>query len=75
MMFEFPKLVFLIVVFAAIWIVYRWLNGPMRELQRRRATRPQRSLPAEDLVACGLCGAYVAAHSPACARPDCPQPR
>ena len=74
-MFEFPKLVFLILVFGAIWIGYRWLNGPARELPRRRASQPRRALPAEDLVACGVCGAYVAAHAPVCARPDCPQPR
>jgi hypothetical protein len=74
-MFEFPKLVFLILVFAAIWIGYRWLNGPARTLPRRRAQEPRRALAAEDLVACGVCGAYVAARAPACARPDCPQPR
>jgi hypothetical protein len=75
-MFEFPKLVFLILVFGAIWIGYRWLNGPARELPRRRpAPPPPRALPAEDLLACGVCGSYVAAHAPACARPDCPQPR
>jgi ferredoxin len=74
-MFEFPKLVFLILVFGAIWIGYRWLNGPARELPRRRAPQPRRAIKAEDLVACGVCGSYVAAHAPACARPDCPQPR
>jgi ferredoxin len=74
-MFEFPKLVVLILVFAAIWIAYRWLNGPARALPRRRAPQPRRAIPAEDLVACGVCGAYVAAHAPACVRPDCPQPR
>lgn len=74
-MFEFPKLVVLILVFAAVWIGYRWLNGPVRELQRRRAPQPRPAIPAEDLVACGVCGAYVAARAPACARPDCPQPR
>ena len=74
-MFEFPELVVLILVFAAAWIGWRWLNGPPRELPRRRAPQPRRALPAEDLVACGVCRAYVAAHAPACARPDCPQPR
>ena len=75
-MFEFPKLVFLILVAGAIWIVYRWVNGPAPSIaDRQRASRPRRSIPAEDLVACGVCGAYVAAHAPACVRPDCPQPR
>jgi hypothetical protein len=75
-MFEFPKLVVLILVFGAIWIVYRWLNGPGRELPRRRAQHPpRRAIPAEDLAACGVCGAYVAANAAACGRSDCPQPR
>jgi hypothetical protein len=74
-MFEFPKLIVLILVFAAIWIGYRWLNGPAREFPRRRTPQPRRAIPVEDLVACGACGAYVAAHAPACGRPDCPQPR
>ncbi|HUC10660.1 MAG TPA: hypothetical protein VL985_09580 [Stellaceae bacterium] len=74
-MFEFPKLVFLIVVFAAIWIVYRWMNGPGRQLPRRRAAAPPRTIAAEDLVACGVCRTYVAAQAPSCLRPDCPRPR
>ena len=74
-MFELPKLVVLILVFGAIWIAYRWLNGAGRQLPRRRGDTPKRAIPAEDLVACSVCGAYVAARAPACARPDCPQPR
>jgi hypothetical protein len=74
-MFEFPKLVFLLLVFAVVWIAYRWITAPARQLPRRRAPARQRALPAEDLVACGVCGAYAAAQSPACGRPDCPQPR
>jgi hypothetical protein len=74
-MFEFPKLVVMILVFAAVWIGYRWLNGPARQLPRRRSPPPRRAIRAEDLVACGVCGAYVAAGAPGCGRPDCPQPR
>ncbi len=75
-MFEFPKLVVLILVFAAVWIGYRWLNGPARVPPRRRASPPpRRAIQAEDLVPCGVCGAYVAAQAPGCGRPDCPQPR
>jgi hypothetical protein len=74
-MFEFPKLVLLILVFGALWILYRWVNNPVREPPRRRAARPPRSIPAEDLVACGVCRSYIAAYSPGCARPDCPRPR
>jgi hypothetical protein len=71
-MFEVPKLVFLILVFAAVWIVYRWLNGPLRELPRRRSA-PRRAIQAEDLAACAVCGAYVAVRAAGCGRPDCPR--
>lgn len=74
-MLSFPKLVVLILVFAAVWIGYRWLNGPARELPRRRSAAPRRALPAEDLVACAVCGAYAAAGAPGCGRADCPRPR
>jgi hypothetical protein len=76
-MFELPKLVVIILVFGAVWIAYRWLNGPARGLPRRRsaASPPRRAIAAEDLVACGVCGAYVSAQAPGCGRPDCPRPR
>ncbi len=76
-MFELPKLVVIILVFAAVWIGYRWLNGPARQVPRRRGPqpRPRQAIEAEDLVACGACGAYVAVRAPGCGRPDCPRPR
>ncbi len=39
-MFAFPKLILLILVIAAVWIGYRWLNGPPR--RRRVAVRQRR---------------------------------
>jgi hypothetical protein len=74
-MFEFPKLVSLLLLFGAVWIAYRWINAPARQLPRRRARATRPALPAEDLTACRICGAYVAARSPACGRFDCPQRR
>jgi hypothetical protein len=74
-MFEFPKLVVMILVFAAVWIGYRWLNAPAREFPRRRTASPRRAIQAEDLVPCGVCSAYVAARAVGCGRPDCPHPR
>jgi uncharacterized protein len=87
-MFELPKLVFIALVFGAVWWGVRWINSvptdPTRRRQRpdRPARRQQRrqaaeraEIEAEDLLACGVCGAYVAASAPSCGRPDCPRPR
>jgi hypothetical protein len=74
-MFALPKLIVIILVIAAVWVSYRWLNGFTRELPRRRSASPRPAIHSEDLVPCGVCGAYVAASAPACGRPDCPRPR
>ncbi len=74
-MFAFPKLIVVILIIFAAWVGYRWLGGLTRELERRRPARPHPKVTAEDLVACGVCGAYVAAGAPGCGRPDCPRPR
>ena len=73
-MFALPKLIIVVLVVAAAWVAYRWLNGVTRDLPRRRVASPRAPINAEDLVACGVCGAYVAAGAPACGRPDCPRP-
>jgi hypothetical protein len=73
-MFAFPKLMIVVLVVAA-WVGYRWLNGVTRELPRRRMASPRTPINAEDLAACEVCGAYVAAGAPACSRPDCPRSR
>jgi hypothetical protein len=74
-MFALPKLIVIILVIAAVWVGYRWLNGITRELPGRRSTTPRYAAKAEDLVRCGVCGAYVATDAAGCGRPDCPRPR
>jgi hypothetical protein len=74
-MFAVPKLVVIILVIAALWVGYRWLNASARALPRRRSAGPRAAIRTEDLVACGACGAYVAAGAPGCARADCPRRR
>jgi len=72
-MFAAPKLIVVSLLIIAAWVGYRWLNGLTRELSNQRPP-PHRAINAEDVVACGACGAYFAAGAHACGRPDCPQP-
>jgi hypothetical protein len=74
-MFALPKLMIVVLVVAAAWVGYRWLNGVTRDLPRRRMASRRTPINAEDLAACEVCGAYVAAGTPACGRPDCAWPR
>jgi hypothetical protein len=74
-MFAFPKLVLLILIIAAVWIGYRWLDGVARPLPRRPQPPRRRAIDGVDLSRCGVCGAFVAASAAGCDRPDCPQPR
>lgn len=74
-MFAFPKLIIVVLVVAAAWMGYRWLNGVTRDPPRRPVASPRTPINAEDLTACGVCGAYVATGAPACGRPGCPRPR
>ena len=76
-MFDLPQLVGLILVLAAVWYGLRRLNGPPRQPPRRPDMRPNPPprIEAEDLIACRVCGTYVAAGAPDCGRRDCPHPR
>ncbi len=77
-MFDVPELLVLVLVGAVVW----WFVRQGRRLSARQAGQRERRTPgkvhrieAEDLVACGVCGAYVASGAPGCSRPDCPRPR
>jgi hypothetical protein len=74
-MFAVPKLVILLIVVAASWVGYRWLNDFTCNLSRRGMASRQAPIDVEDLAACGICGAFVATGAPGCGRPDCPRPR
>jgi len=77
------KLLFLIAAILIVWYGFKHVHrveavrrAILREMQARRSgTRPARNaaLPAEDLVKCEGCGAYVAARGTTpCGRSDCP---
>jgi hypothetical protein len=76
-MIALPKLLLLVLIGVAAWYVYRRVVGPPRTVAYRRTAPPQAPVSgqAEDLVACTVCGAYVAATARSCGRPDCPHPR
>jgi hypothetical protein len=75
-----PELfVILIVVFAA-WHVVKMFNRastrvPPRPRQPQGQPQQRQAIEAEDLVACKVCGAYIASSARHCGRADCPQPR
>ena len=75
------KLLFLAGAVAGVWYLFKMLAGPSKppveaEPQaQRRATNPtrDRAIEAEDMVACKVCGTYVAATGArSCGRADCP---
>jgi membrane protein implicated in regulation of membrane protease activity len=78
--FSFWKLLLLVAVIAVAWFGWRWYQRwelEQRDAEARRAggTDPRR-LAAEDMVACRICGTYVAPKSArACGRAECPYPR
>lgn len=77
-MITVPKIVLIIVLAIAVWYAFRWLNrAPSNLVRRRQQPTPQPRGPAaiEDLVACRMCGAYVAPEARGCGKAGCPQPR
>ncbi len=77
-MVSLPKIILIAVVIFLVWHVVRWLNRPPASTARRRPAAPRtaaRTIEAEDLVACNVCGAYVAQSARSCGRATCPRPR
>jgi len=75
-MITLPKLLLIVVLVVAALYAMRWLNRPAPPVPRRRpAASPSPAQSAvEDLTACRVCGAYVAASARVCGKPGCPQP-
>jgi uncharacterized protein len=79
--FSFGKLFVLAVIVVVVWSAFKYAQrietvrrAVRREMEARRARQTRGpSVPAEDLVKCKSCGAYVASRSTsACGRADCP---
>ena len=78
-MITVPKIVLIILLIFAVWYAVRWFNRPAPKTVRRGPNRWARWAPrpqpaVEDLVACGACGAYVAASARGCGKAGCPRP-
>jgi hypothetical protein len=74
-MIEVPKLVVILVIAIIVWYAMRWWNRVVapKAVHGRRDSAPRREQPkVEDLTACRVCGAYVAASARACGKPGCP---
>ncbi|HEX6956784.1 MAG TPA: hypothetical protein VF194_02275 [Ferrovibrio sp.] len=70
------KFLLLILVIAAVWYGYRYVNRKEQTGARVAPAPAQPRVKAEDLVACRICGAYVAeATAKSCGRQDCPYPQ
>jgi hypothetical protein len=75
-MITLPKLLLILLLIAAVWVAFRWLNPPAPGIPRKRpaaSPRPAQTT-VEDLTACRVCGAYVASSARGCGKPGCPQP-
>jgi hypothetical protein len=74
------KLLFLAGAVAGVWYLFKMLAGPSvpdpePQVRGRAANKAagDRALEADDMVACKVCGTYVAASGArACGRADCP---
>jgi hypothetical protein len=80
-MIEVPKLVAILLIAVVVWYAMRWWNRVVapkaahgrQDFAPRASRTPRRDQPkVEDLTACRVCGAYVAAGAHACGKPGCP---
>lgn len=84
---SFAKVLLLAIVISVVWFGYRWFQRWEKEQAARNAAAAPRArdqargggdarqLGAEDMVACTVCGAYVAPRSAtSCGKANCPYP-
>ncbi len=74
------KFLLLVILVLVVWYGFKYASrveairrALREELARRQGAQRRPTIPAEDLVKCAQCGAYVAARSAtSCGRADCP---
>ena len=77
------KLILLAIIIAIVWYGWKYVDRVNRVrraineemLRRRGGGKAAPELPAEDLIKCTVCGAYVpGVRATSCGRADCPWP-
>ncbi len=75
------KLLIIAAVVAAVWLAFKRFTGSGGERGGRRPVEgnereSRESIDAQDMVACPVCGNYVAGNgATSCGRGDCPYPK
>lgn len=75
------KLLFTVLVVAAIWYGFKWLNSKTSGDGKVSGTRPRNRVSddggdaVEEMIRCKACGDFMPENrAVACGRPDCPFP-
>lgn len=70
------KYLLLILLIAGVWYGYRYVNRKKAAGEKVTPPPPRPPVTAEDMVACRICGTYVApSAAKSCGRADCPYPQ
>jgi hypothetical protein len=75
-MIALPKLILILLISVLVWYAVRRINrAAPKAVRRRQQAAPRAQATVEDLTACRVCGAYVAASARACGTAGCPRLR
>jgi uncharacterized protein len=71
-----PKLLLTALVIGVVWYGFKAFSNRGPRVGRDTDDDPDARIDAEDMVACPVCGNYVAgSKATSCGRGDCPYPR
>lgn len=75
--FSLPKILVLAALVAAAWYFFKFIerrNKMAKKVKDDPADGTAKPVDAMDMLACSVCGDYVAAGAASCGRSDCPYP-
>jgi hypothetical protein len=78
-MFSLPKILVLIVILVAVWVLYtaikrRGVSGIFRSTNAKETKAGPAQPKALEMEKCRICGDFVPADTRACAQTRCPYP-